>query len=475
MEKYSTYFKSILNTILLLGVVFTMNAQLQNANWYFGNQAGLNFNDGTTPPTELTNSAMSTTGGCVTVSDDTGNLLFYTNGVTILDRDHGIMTNGSGLFGSPTVSQSVVVVPKPDDAAKYYVFTNQGKEVGSNGLSYSVVDVVNISDIHVETSQKNIALLAFSSEKLTTVFNPTDSSYWLISFAPGTDPSHSDTFYSFKVNSLGITLINQSTFSFLPDEDAHTGGQLKISPDGTALAMVHNTRGEANENVYSFDFDITTGIVSSQVTYPIDNVLYCYGLEFSPDSDKFYVTSTHQKSDGAPVNDVYQIWYRNAETNYYPVQYIGSGNTTSYSLQLALDGFIYGANNTDELNVIYNPNGICQNASFESNAIQLNGKIAIKGLPQLVPYNSLGAKPSNTKNTVIRGNPFKDELNLHLNKIQTVEFYNTRGDKVKTVVYNNSIEREDYNIDTSNLPQDMYFLVIKDMDSKVWNETVLKI
>ena len=45
-------------------------AKAQQANiWYFGDRAGLDFNN--TPPTALTNSQMTTHEGCATVSDST--------------------------------------------------------------------------------------------------------------------------------------------------------------------------------------------------------------------------------------------------------------------------------------------------------------------------------------------------------------------------------------------------------------------
>ena len=116
-------------------------AQLQNANWYFGNQAGIDFNDGTSSPTTLSNSAMNAIGTSASVSDVFGDLLFYTDGLTVWNRDHNIMTNGTGLNGSTTVSQSVMIVPNPDNGDEYYIFTNQGFETGTNGLSYSVIDM----------------------------------------------------------------------------------------------------------------------------------------------------------------------------------------------------------------------------------------------------------------------------------------------------------------------------------------------
>ncbi len=83
-----------LTAFLFLGLTQKTNAQLQNANWYFGSEIGLSFSDGTQDPTILTNSLMDTGGGSASISDDLGNLLFYTNGINVWNNLHQIMPNG---------------------------------------------------------------------------------------------------------------------------------------------------------------------------------------------------------------------------------------------------------------------------------------------------------------------------------------------------------------------------------------------
>ena len=482
MNQQFNYFKYLLNAILLFAIILTTNAQLQNANWYFGNQAAIDFNDGNSSPTPVSNSAMNTIGTSASVSDYFGNLLFYTDGLTVWNMDHQIMSNGTGLYGSDTVSQSVVIVPNPDNGFEYYIFTNQGFDTGTNGLSYSIVDFsLNYGKGDVKPGHKNIQVLNVTSEKLTTIFNPIDRSYWVISFAPSINPALSDTFYAFKIDAAGVNLVNQSTFSFLPDVVSHTGGQMKISPDGTTLAMVHNTFNEISgiqsiENVFAIDFDMTTGIVSSMKSYALNDVLYCYGLEFSPDSDKIFVSSTHRTSDGAAESFIHQIWYRNADPLYIPEQIIAFSELTIYSLQSALDGNIYASNIAGELDLIANPNGISQEIDFEGDIINLTG-VATKGLPQLVPYDYLPAsRPDNTKKYSIIGNPFQDDLNIkfHTEEKYTTQLYDLFGKQVKNEDYNITNAGEIQKIATGNLSSGIYKLIIKDTFNNEYNVTVLK-
>lgn len=571
------------NFILILSVflalVLNSNAQLQDSNWYFGNEAGLNFDDGTSSPTTLTDGVMSTIGGSASISDDDGNLLFYTNGINVWGADHEIIPNGSGLYGSTTVSQSVLIVPNPNNEKEYYIITNQGQENGSLGLHYTVVKMTNDDDdnnnnnnnnndyeycnnkqtkvqichkgkktlcvsinavqAHLDhgdtlgscdddeepvfaVDRKNIQLLPFASEKLTAVYDQTNNSYWVVSFAPSSVPAHNDTFYAFKVDSNGINLTRESTFNFYAMNNDYTGGQMKISSDLTSLGMTHNTieidkdggLGSA-ENVFTFDFNKDTGIVSSmniQTAVVVENNLLelitsdngfhnvhvlltgrfnsinlvssVYGFEFSPDGDKFYI-STNEKIDYntsvvSSYLNVLQVQYRNFDSSDpNRIQQVGNDALTSvYSLQLGMDRKIYVTDNTGNLDQISNPNGIGLNAEYENDFISLDGNIAGKGLPQLIKGmmdEVFSGSVSTKSSSIVLGNPFKNEFKIELLNVKSIEFYNQQGSKVKSVVYNDINDTSSYKVDTSDLNTGIYFLVIKDEHSQVWNETVIKI
>jgi hypothetical protein len=71
-------------TILLTFFLFsTAYSQHQNNNWYYGRNAGLNFN--TSPPSPIYSNLVSTE-GTAAISDPLGNLLFYTDGLTVWGR-----------------------------------------------------------------------------------------------------------------------------------------------------------------------------------------------------------------------------------------------------------------------------------------------------------------------------------------------------------------------------------------------------
>ena len=131
--------------IVCLFSAFGLFAQGPANNWYFGGGAGINFN--TSPPTVLNDGNLNTLEGCASISNDEGQLLFYTDGTTVYDRTGSIMENGSGLLGDQSSTQSAIIIPKPLSTTIYYIFTVdvlrvdfQTNIISSNGVNYSIVD-----------------------------------------------------------------------------------------------------------------------------------------------------------------------------------------------------------------------------------------------------------------------------------------------------------------------------------------------
>lgn len=475
-------------SLLILSIVLinNLNAQLENTNWYFGEQAALNFNDGTQPPTILTNNVMNTDGSSASVSDSSGNLLFYTNGINIWNNNHQTMPNGTGINGTPDRNQSVVIVPDPNDSNKFYVITNEGIEMGLSGIFFSVVDMSLDGGLgDVDTLQKNILLLENPSMNMTSVLNPNDNTYWLVVFGEEAEQGILNTLFSYKIDATGITLANQTEFTFnlnLGEENIN-GGQMKISPDGQTLALIHNTVGagrsgefEEAQSIFTFDFDSFTGAISLlNDSIFLDDSLYSYGVEFSPDSNFLYVSTTNKLLDGSPVGRIYQIDYMSQTTTTPSLIYDGS--QPIYGLQLGIDGKIYAVNSSGNLGVINTPNISGTGANYIHGNIDLGTNIAHKELPQLVPDILLNVETKLAKKPIIMGNPFKDEFKVKFKVIQdyNIELFNPSGTKVKSLIYDDMSNRKPYEVNTSDLPVNTYYLIIRDEQSQVWYETIIKI
>jgi hypothetical protein len=159
--------------------------QVQNANyWYFGNNAGINFNE--QPPVAVSDGQLVTPAGAATISDQNGDLLFYTDGNIVYDRDHVQMDNGIQIGGENSSTQSSIIVPFPNDETLFYVFST--REVFDAGdeyaLHYAVVDIKEIgSGTFGSVVTKEKQLYERSTERLSAIGS--GDFVWLISHEMG--------------------------------------------------------------------------------------------------------------------------------------------------------------------------------------------------------------------------------------------------------------------------------------------------
>ena len=84
--------------LLLVSLVFSLNAISQNEIWYFGsnftNTAGLDFSSGSPVAHNGQNSnSMRFYESNTSFTDGSGNMLFYTDGIAVYDASNSIMPN----------------------------------------------------------------------------------------------------------------------------------------------------------------------------------------------------------------------------------------------------------------------------------------------------------------------------------------------------------------------------------------------
>lgn len=276
------YFKII---VVLFTILIYCNLDAQNKhayNWYFGEYAAINFDTPDLSPQNIFGSQMLQSEGCACISNQQGELLFYTNGQDVWDSTHNIMPNGSGLLGDQSACQSAVVVPHPGDENKYYLFTVDA-EIGTNGIRYSIVDMtLNSGKGDVDPQSKNIFLVAPSEEKITAVKGDSNNEYWVL-----THTWNSADFYAYNIDETGIdeTPVISNTGSIHQGTHGYTHSAMKCSPDGNRLVIIMR-------QIRSFElFDFNDGVVSNPVTMPELSGLSPYGVEFSPNGDYVYITA----------------------------------------------------------------------------------------------------------------------------------------------------------------------------------------
>lgn len=383
-------------------LVFAMGyGQDETTNWYFGRGAGLHFNnDGSVTP--LTDGRISTEEGCATISDKSGSLLFYTDGITVYDRNHTVMQNGTRLFGDPSSTQSAIIVPGPSSDTIFYIFTvdtsiREGDP--DHGLNYSLVDM-SLNNGGGAITEKNINLLATCSEKITAVVkNCSDESIWVMTLSTldGVD-GPPDTFHAFEVSDQGID--HNSVKSTFDTKFGDERGNLKPSSDRKKMAGANE-----HDDLYLYDFDAETGVVSNPERIMISaRYKNPYSVEFSPNNQFLYV---HSHSDAPALeighnSNLLQFDLASPDVSASEVV-LDEKNIYRGALQLGANGKIYRTitdsylEGTGYLGVVHDPNQKGAAANYGHNAISLEGGIAMQGLPPFV--QSFFAKKGLIKNT----------------------------------------------------------------------------
>lgn len=379
--------KKLGTLVLFLSLCPLLFGQGEASNWYFGRGAGLRFNnDGSVTP--LSDGKLDTFEGCATISDNFGNLLFYTDGITVYDQNNNLMPNGRGLFGDPSSTQSALIVPVPLNADLFYIFTvdtSTGPGDPDFGFNYSIVDM-SLNGGLGEVVEKNTNLLKDCSEKISAVLKDcSDNSVWVLTLGPENGESGPfNTYYAYEVNSAGIDPNPVKTvFPSLAIEDPR--GYLKLSSDGTKMISANVLDG-----AQIYDFDAATGVVSNQHKLLINATnKFPYGAEFSPNGELLYLVTSNNILDKLG-NTSNLLQYDLLSDNISASEVVlDQSPTYRGALQLGNNGKIYRTISsgyffgTPYLGVIDNPNVRGTDSDYLHNEILLEG-LATQGLPPFI-------------------------------------------------------------------------------------------
>ncbi len=346
--------------------------QKESYNWYFGRNAGITFING--PPEAVHDGRMDSFEGCATISDYKGDLLFYTDGINVWNSGHEIMENGTGLKGNPSATQSGIIVPYPGNKDLYYIFT-VGDAGKPDGLNYSIVDISKNGGLG-EVVIKNIFLHSPVTEKVTAVNYSNSNDIWVVAH-----DWDSNAFRAYLIKEGG--LIGKAVVSSVGIE--HTGlnnyaGYLKASPGGNKLASVIN----GSSIVQICEFNSKTGAVSNCFIIQNKALKNPYGLEFSPDGSKLYISTISSPSKIIQ----YDMKAGSAEMIIASEVIIATESGKEYyfaPLQLGPDKKIYiGKYENEFLDAITFPDKKGLECDFRANAANLDGRLCIWGLPTFI-------------------------------------------------------------------------------------------
>lgn len=412
----------VIITTLLLACCGVSTAQLETAVWYFGRNAGLDFNtpepkvlldgqikDGLSDVDDGTGHRRYHGEGMASFSDSLGHVRLYTDGRSVWNAAHEVMPNGNDLLGDISSTESAIIVPWPGDLDRYFVFVIDA-QFGKNGLSYSVVDMnLDGGRGDIVEGQKNIMLEgpdyngSYVCEKVTAIKHANGHDFWLLTrTAPGNnvvrylvdkDGVNMDSRTEFPISALDIGFQYDREGKPYFDETLAIG-YMRVSPNGRLVACANggaslkaDIDGEKKfvNLLEVFKFDPRDGSLEPFVTH-LDTVSFLYGVEFSSDITKLYYTSRRKVFQMDLMSD-------DPETISNSTTFIGEFPKQGLvdtlllgALQLAINGKIYVAQDSyPYLGVIENPCEKGQACNYVIDGKYLEGKFARLGLPNFIP------------------------------------------------------------------------------------------
>lgn len=378
--------KTYLYLIFLISIT-TFAQNKQNAHWIFGDEAEMNFN--TTPVSSITtlppDFEFNCEEGSATVSDQNGNLLFFTEGKKVWQLWNGnYVLITSSLLGNHSSAQNAVIIPRPGHPNNYYIATIDGATGSKKGLYYSEIDLsgglaqMNFLNIPLKDSFGTLVNTTYQnfSETITSTVHSDGSQYWLVCFINNPLTTNVHELNSYLVTANGININPSFTQNITGNLSTESYRHLKISPNTQKIALGSDTGvflGTFNNS--SGSIAISNSSIGNSSTFGI----FCYGIEFSPDSNVLYYNKSNQYQLCAiSVNSP------GIENLIATAPFPGIGG-----MQLAIDGKIYCSSFNGPIAVINNPNNLIGPA-FEQFAIPLNvansGSVA---LPQWVHWQNM--------------------------------------------------------------------------------------
>ena len=295
---------------ILFFVVFAEFAQAQNrANiWQLGDNPSnmpdpsmyIDFNSGSAVADTVIR-AMSFFNTNASICDTTGQLLFYTNGVYIANRNHDSLLNtvnfnpgywtdfyGNDGMGIP---QGALIIAIPGSYNLYGIFTVSGEYGDFYGktyaplyLSYSEVDM-NLDSGLGGIIKKNIHLVedTIMWGRLTACKHANGRDWWII-----THKFFSDKYYKLLIEPDTMILYEQSIGNIFSSYDAN--GMAVFSPNGSQYAHLN-----MNDTIELLQFDRCTGEFFNPITLAVPDspitLSATLGCQFSPNSRFLYVNS----------------------------------------------------------------------------------------------------------------------------------------------------------------------------------------
>ena len=321
-------------------------------------------------------------GNDASICDSSGQLLFYSNGCFIANKENQLMENGDSLnsgevynsycgdesLGYTSGFQSSIILPLPASDSLYYLFHKRiflffnPFDVKTLNLLYSLVDISRNNGLGKVIEKNKIALQdTLSFGEMTAVRHANGVDWWLVS--PG---DRNNKYFIFSFTQNGLALAHTQILGDTTPPAGEGGGYAIFNPDGSKYI-----RFNPHNKVRMFDFDRNTGLLSNYQHIDVDfgdSEPFDGGCLISPSGQFLYISVKRY---------LYQmdLWSDNIEASQVLVgTYDGYADPLVANFGRGLLGpdcklYVFPGNDTRVIHVIHNPNEPGLACNFEQHAL----------------------------------------------------------------------------------------------------------
>ena len=238
--------------------------------------------------------AVSQYEGSATVSDDSGNLLMYSNGRhlwtgtgnNVIQTYNGLLEgNENGATGiNGSASQGIIAFRHPTAPNDIHIFTTDDANSGTTvGLNHFVFDLSG----NLTSGPTRLGSFR-TTEALAATRHSNGIDFWV------TAMDVTGNFHAYLLTCTGIDIPNSNLsqaggINVTANNNFERGG-LAFSYDSRKMAQAHGS-GTASQKVSLYDFDNSTGAITNRMDIgdPL-NVFGPYDVIFSPNNNRLYVS-----------------------------------------------------------------------------------------------------------------------------------------------------------------------------------------
>lgn len=391
--------KRVFLLILFLSVFYSIHSQKHDNNWIFSQvrsssqfhqgppfgSSFLNFGDSLNH-FHQNSSPINVGAGGIAMSDSLGNVLFYTNGYKVIDRNDNVMPNGEDLTPTGirneiwgyTPPQSVTCLRDGKEKEIYHLYIQDWDLHDTLGAAiYSVLRTtidMRMNNGYGDVVEKNIPIFGNKAIQSDSLFG----NFAMTKHGNGRDwwcamPSLiKNLLYKFIITPDGVISRGSQTLEFLPEDGTLSNGQNKFSPNGKLYAL----KELDSQKIYVYSFERCSGLMSEFVTIDMGvSNSPALALEFSPNSRFLYYSDANHVIQADLESNLIQ---ENLDTIGIRDGYLSPFGNSFWKMQITPNNkiVIVSGNDVNNMDVINAPNEKGIDCEFIPHGIQtLNFRI----------------------------------------------------------------------------------------------------